>query len=82
MIQAYVLINLSSQANKDEVVSILTQVDCVVEAHRVYGTHDLVVLLEAENIRQVKEITLESIRVLGEVHGTITLISLQSYHRN
>ena len=82
MIQAYVLINLSSQANKDEVVSILMGVDCVIEAHRVYGTHDLVVLLEAENIKQVKDITLESIRVLGEVLGTITLISLQSYHRN
>ena len=82
MIQAYVLINLSNQANKDEVVSILMGVDCVIEAHRVYGTHDLVVLLEAEDIKQVKEITLESIRAIGEVHGTITLISLKSYNRD
>lgn len=54
----------------------------VKKAYRVYGTYDVVILMEAENTKILREVTLKSIRQLKFVHSTMTLLSLMSYEKD
>ncbi|MHA2100074.1 MAG: Lrp/AsnC ligand binding domain-containing protein [Candidatus Kariarchaeaceae archaeon] len=59
----------------------LTSINEVKKAYLVYGTYDIVILIEAENTKLLREVTLKSIRQLKFVHSTMTLLSLSSYEK-
>jgi len=80
LINAYLFINLSSEREDVDLLDPIKEIREVIEAYRVYGTYDIVILIEAENAVSLKDITLKSVRKLGFVHSTMTLISLQSYY--
>ncbi|MFV2013813.1 MAG: Lrp/AsnC ligand binding domain-containing protein [Candidatus Heimdallarchaeota archaeon] len=82
MISAYLFINLSSDNSDDTILDSLKSIGEVKKAHRVYGTYDIVILIEAENTKILREVTLKSIRQLKFVHSTMTLLSLSSYERD
>ena len=82
MISAYLFVNLSSDNSDETIFDSLKDIDEVKKSYRVYGTYDIVILIEAENTKILREITLKSIRQLKFVHSTMTLLSLLSYERD
>lgn len=82
MISAYLFINLSSDNSDDSILESLKKISEVKKAYRVYGTYDVVILIQAENTKTLREVTLRSIRQLKFVHSTMTLLSLMSYERD
>ncbi len=79
MIGAYLFISLSTDNSDSAILEALKSIPEVKSAHRVYGTYDVVIFIEAENTKILREITLKSVRQLGFVHSTMTLLSLSSY---
>jgi DNA-binding Lrp family transcriptional regulator len=82
VISAYLFINLSTDNSDDTIFDSLQSIEEVKKAYRVYGTYDVVILIEAENTKILREVTLKSIRQLKFVHSTMTLLSLMSYERD
>jgi DNA-binding Lrp family transcriptional regulator len=82
LISAYLFINLSSDNSDDSILDSLQNIEEVKKAYRVYGTYDVVILMEAENTKILREVTLKSIRQLKFVHSTMTLLSLISYEKD
>ena len=82
MIQAYLFINLDTDLNQENILDLISDIPEVVEAHRLYGTYDLVLFIEAENTIAMKEVTLRSVRQLKFVSSTMTMIALDAYYRN
>ena len=82
MISAYLFINLSSDNSDDSILDSLQNIEEVKKAYRVYGTYDVVILMEAENTKILRAVTLKSIRQLKFVHSTMTLLSLMSYEKD
>lgn len=81
MIHAYLLINLKTDIGNEEILDEVKKIPQVKEAYRLYGTYDLIILLEGESPKEIKDVTLESIRKLKYVESTMTMISLNSYVR-
>ena len=54
----------------------------VLSAHRLYGSYDMVIYMETETTRELKDVTLESIRKLRFVESTVTFIALESYKKD
>ncbi|OLS28561.1 MAG: hypothetical protein HeimC2_06180 [Candidatus Heimdallarchaeota archaeon LC_2] len=82
MISAYLFISLSTDNSDNTILDSLNSIPEVKSAHRVYGTYDVVIFIVAENTKILREITLKSIRQLGFVHSTMTLLSLSSFERD
>ena len=73
---------MSTDQTKDDVLDALSKIVEVKEAHRVYGTYDVVILVEAEDTRKLKDVTINAVRKLGFVHSTMTLLSLTSFDKS
>lgn len=73
MTLAYVLINVEIGA-MEQVVQALKKIPSVREAHMVYGVYDVIVKVEAETMRTLKEVVTWHIRKLDQVRSSQTLI--------
>lgn len=80
-IVTYLLINLDTEISNQEVVAELASIPEVVEAHVLYGTYDVLIRIETKNAKDIKDITLKSIRKLKFVQKTMTMISLETYDK-
>ena len=80
-IVTYLLINLDNEISSKEVADELSGIPEVVESHVLYGTYDVLVRIETESSKDIKDITLRSIRSLKSVVKTMTMISLETYDR-
>ena len=76
MPKAFVLINADLGA-EDDLISELKKITNVTEVYQVYGVYDLVAKVEADTTEKVKEAITWSIRRLGKVRSTLTLIVVQ-----
>jgi len=79
MSNAYVLINVEVGAEGD-VIKELESIQGVREAWVVYGVYDIVARVEADSADTLREIIGESIRRLGGVRNTLTLIPIEGFH--
>lgn len=75
MRQAFVLIR-SDPGVKGEILNTLEEIPEVVEAHQIYGIYDIIIRIEAETIRELKDVLLQRIRRLDKVRSTLTMICL------
>jgi DNA-binding Lrp family transcriptional regulator len=73
---AFVLIN-TEIGSECEVMSELSKLDNVKEAHPVYGVYDIVTKVEAETVDQLKEIITTKIRRLGKIRSTLTMMAIE-----
>jgi len=73
MIQAYVLINLSSTEAK-RVVKDIRNAGGVKQAHLVTGLHDVVAFVEAEDLYGIRDIITDNILTIPGVSKTITML--------
>lgn len=72
MRKAFVLVN-TDLGSEDELQSELKKIEGIVGVCQVYGIYDVVVEVEAESDKKLKEIIFSRIRVLEHVRSTLTL---------
>ena len=72
MAKAFILLNVK-MGSEDQALKEVTSIKEVKEAHRVYGTYDTIVKIEADDFGELKRV-IESIRGLKEIRSTLTLI--------
>lgn len=73
MSQAWILVNTVLGKEK-EVLATLKNIPGVREAHIVTGQYDLMVLIEAQSMKQLSDILSWNIRRLKHIRNTITMI--------
>ena len=69
---AFILIN-SELGKEEDVLKELRSIENVKEVHFVYGVYDIIVKVEAENMKELKEIVTFKIRRLNDVRSTLTM---------
>lgn len=79
MVIAYLLVNLEVHEEKINILDTLQDIPEIIYSYQVYGTYDIIMLIEADNIKVLRDIILKSIRRLQYVHSTMTLLSMDSY---
>jgi DNA-binding Lrp family transcriptional regulator len=72
MRKAFVLVNVELGSDA-EIQGELDKIDRIIGVHQVYGVYDLVVEIEAESDKELKEIVFSKIRPLKHVRSTLTL---------
>ncbi|HEX9914345.1 MAG TPA: Lrp/AsnC ligand binding domain-containing protein [Candidatus Bathyarchaeia archaeon] len=75
MPKAFVLINAEIGA-EGEVLKAVSQIPEVKEAHLVYGVYDIITLVEAATMQDLKDVISWKVRRLGKVRSTITMVVL------
>jgi len=81
MISAYLFVNLDTSYNGEDILSSVRSIPQVVEAHRLYGTYDMLIYMETETTAELKAVTLESVRKLKFVEDTVTYIALDHFKK-
>ena len=72
---AYVLVN-TEIGTDDSVLKEITKLNCVVEAHQVYGVYDIVVKVYTDSMKHLKEVVAWNIQKISNVKSTFTLIGM------
>ncbi len=73
MIRAYVFITTSDE---DQTMEKVRQMPGVKEAHIVYGTYNILLIVEAENSSELKNLITKAIRHIDGIVNTMTTIAL------
>jgi|TARA_B100000315_G_C14566003_1_gene583005 DNA-binding Lrp family transcriptional regulator len=76
MPRAFVLLNVDL-GSEEEVLQEIKTIDGVIEAHRVYGVYDTVVVVEMDSTEKLKEVVTWKIRRLSKVRSTLTMIAIK-----
>ena len=77
MVKAYVLMNCSTDSEK-EIISSLNKISGVKEAHGTLGLYDIIVQIESDTEEKIQEIVTETIRKMSKINSTMTLNSSES----
>lgn len=77
MAQAFVLVN-SVIGAEDKVLEATKRISAVKEASLVYGVYDIKLRMAGESMDELKETVQTSIRTLGNVRSTLTMIVLEN----
>ena len=80
-IVTFLLINLDTEVSNQDIIEELAGIPEVVEAHVLYGTYDVLLRIETKKAKDIKDITLKSVRSLKHVQKTMTMISLETYDK-
>jgi len=73
---AFVLIN-TELGSEDEVFEELTKIPGVEEAYIVYGAYDIIVLVKAESLNELRSIVINKIRRIPKVRSTTTMVIVE-----
>ncbi len=76
MAEAIVMVNVDI-GREDEVFNKLLEFPEVKEVYMVYGVHDLIVVLETENMDAMRTLITQKIRKINGVKSTITSIVIR-----
>ena len=75
MVRAFVMLNVDLGCERD-VLRELREMDGVVEAYVVDGVYDVVVVLEAEGLDDLRNLILK-VRGMDDVQSTLTMIAVE-----
>jgi DNA-binding Lrp family transcriptional regulator len=73
---SYVLVNVEL-GSEEKVLKEVLGVHHVKECHRIYGTYDMIVKVEADSMDELKEVVTWKIRRLPGVRSTLTTIVIE-----
>jgi len=73
MASAFILLNIDVGFD-EKIINSLRKVPEVVEAHNVYGIHDIIVHIKAVSVSELKEIIAYKIRRIENITSTLTMI--------
>ena len=76
MTTAFVLINVEL-GKEEDILKVLRRINGIKEAHFVYGPHDIIAKIEAEDSETLKNIVTFKIRGLNEVQSTLTMTVIE-----
>jgi DNA-binding Lrp family transcriptional regulator len=76
VVTAFVLINAETGA-EDEIMGALKRMKVVKEVYFVFGAYDIVTKIEADSMKELKEMNLRNIRRLDKVRSTLTMIAMK-----
>ena len=76
MATAYVLVNCDLGFDT-EIIDEIKQLEDVKETHGVFGTYDILVKLESDNVENLRDIITWKIRKLNRVRSTLTLMTIK-----
>ena len=76
MPRAYVLFNVES-GSEDNVLKQLRSLKNVEEVYVSYGVYDLVALVKADTMEELKDSVSHKIRTINQVRSTLTLILME-----
>jgi DNA-binding Lrp family transcriptional regulator len=76
MPMAYVLITTESGAVKN-VLNALKKMDYVKETYMVYGVYDILAVVKAETMDELREMVTWNLRSLDKVRSTLTMIVVE-----
>ena len=76
MEKAYVLLNIEIDS-KREVLDSLKEIPEVKEAYPLYGVYDLIVLVEAKTLEEIKDVINNRIRIIGKIRSTLSMICIK-----
>jgi DNA-binding Lrp family transcriptional regulator len=74
---AFVLINTELGTELDAVRSI-KNIPGVTEAYLVYGTYDIIVKIQGDNLDKVKQTITQSLRTMSNVRSTLSMVVVES----
>lgn len=72
---AFVLLNIE-MGNETKVVKELLEISEVKESYLIYGVYDLIARVEADNMKELKDVVGSKIRRIENVRSTLTLIAV------
>ncbi len=75
MTKAFVLLNSETGQEDDNLLKIKDFL-IVKEAFRTFGVYDIIILVEEEDMKQLKETIFHKIRMIDGVRATLTLLVL------
>ena len=73
---AIVLIN-AEVGSEDELLRELGKLDNVSEAYAVYGAYDIVAKVEAETMKELKEVMTSKVRKLKNLRSSLTMMVVE-----
>jgi DNA-binding Lrp family transcriptional regulator len=73
LVTGFVLINTELGA-EIEVLKDLKEIPAVKETYSVYGVYDIVARIEAESMKEIKEVISMKVRQLNKISSTLTMI--------
>ncbi len=76
MVTAYVLIN-SDLGYEAEIIDELKQLEDVKEVNGVFGAYDILVKVQSDNAKNLRETITWKIRRLNRVRSTLTLMGIE-----
>lgn len=74
--KAFVLINTELGSEVDAVRAI-KNIPNVTEAYLVYGTYDIIVKVESEDLDKVKQTITQSLRTMSNVRSTLSMVVVE-----
>ena len=74
--KAFVLINTELGSEVDAVRAIKS-IPNVTEAYLVYGTYDIIVKVESDNLDKVKQTITQSLRTMSNVRSTLSMVVVE-----
>ena len=75
MTKAFVLLNSETGYEKNN-LDLMKSLPSVKEAFRIYGVYDIILMVEEEDMKQLKETIFHKIRMTDGVRATLTLLIL------
>jgi DNA-binding Lrp family transcriptional regulator len=76
LVTAFVLINAETGA-EDAITRALEKMKVVKEVYFVFGAYDIAARIEADSMKELKEVNLRGIRRIKGVRSTLTMIALK-----
>jgi len=73
---AFVLIN-TELGSEGDAVRALKSVPNVTEAYLVYGTYDIIVKVQGDNLDEVKQTITQSLRTMSNVRSTLSMVVVE-----
>ena len=76
--RAFVLITTEIGA-MEQVLQDLKMIDGVIETYLLYGVYDIIAIVKADNMRQIKEVISWNIRRINHILTSQTLIAMDEH---
>jgi len=73
---AFVLIN-TELGSEGDAVRAIKKIPHVTEAYLVYGTYDIIVKVQSENLDAVKQTITQSLRTMSSVRSTLSMVVVE-----
>jgi DNA-binding Lrp family transcriptional regulator len=73
MVTVFVLIN-SKTGKENQVFERMKEIPQVIEAYPLYGVYDIIAIIKAETMQELKDIIARRVRRIADIDSTLTMV--------